>query len=210
MMGSAKETSSSYALGWTLDDAKLDGDGGAAMKLTYEIAAFEELYVADRLWDFDAARKRVPDPFGVYRFVEHGSLRLLFGQAPIPPHVKPHIVYQPLYSRVRAGETHRGEVLIKLPVDEYSSLGRNVDGPTDLDVVSRVVLIVEFRLRATMEADPEPPLNESGDVAGYIVHGPKHVVSSMETPNIPVKRRQLPMARVVLAGDPQPGLKLRL
>jgi hypothetical protein len=200
MIGSGKETSRAYALTWSLDGAS--GPDGPELELVYRIEAAEELYVSDRLWDFDAAKQRVPDPFGVYRFVAHQSLRLFFGQAPIPTNVQPRIVYKPLFSRVRAGEAHERKVRMKVPVDEYSSLARDIASPTELEEVTRAFLVIEYRLRSEMPADPEQPALLDPVKDGYMVYDPKRLVSSCETRPIAVKRRIEPIYRVALPNDP--------
>lgn len=203
MNASAAEKSPAYELTWSLA-VTASADGKRALLLTYAITAAEELYVADRLWDHDAAHTRVPDPFGVYRFVQDGSLRLVFAQAPHPPNVLFGQLYRPLYSRVLAGETRRETVLIDLPVDEYSSLARDVNAPTVLEEVSRVVLVVGYRLRKAMNQDPLPPPRESPEEAGYVVYEPSLIISELQVDRLPVKRRTGYIARFPLPGEPGP------
>ena len=174
------------------------------LKLDYQVKALEELYVSDRLWDDDAAQHRIPDPYGVYRFVQNGSLRLVFAQAPHPPNVMLGKTYQPLYSRVLAGETRRQTVRIKLPVDEYSSLARDVNAPTAVEEVSRVYFVLGVRLRSTIDRAPAPPPRESGESAGYVVYEPTEVILAMDVDKLPVKRRTGYMARFALPGEPTP------
>jgi hypothetical protein len=204
MIHSATEKTAALELTWSLRDAAAD-DGQRALALDYAIAAHEELYLSDRLWDYDRNKKRIPDPFGVYRFVHDGSLRLVFAQAPWPSNVMPSIVYKPLCSRVRAGETHRRTVLVRLPVDEYSSLARDIKSPTVEEEVSKVLLVMQYRLRSAMDKDPQPPPFESAEEAGYIVHDLTQLVSSLETEPIQIKRRTGYIARFPLPGEPKPG-----
>jgi hypothetical protein len=206
MKASATEKSAAYELIWSLD-ATSPGDGSneRVLKLEYQITAFEELYIGDRLWDDDAQKRRIPDPFGVYRFVQNGSLRLVFAPAPHAPNIKIANTYQPLYSRVLAGETLRKAVQIKLPVDEYSSLERDVGAPTVLEEVSRVFFVLSYRLRSTMDRAPGPPLTETVEEAGYLVPGPKElIISGMQVEPLPVKRRTGYTARFPLPGEPGP------
>lgn len=208
MIRSTKERTAAYELTWSLSTASGAPDGKAhALTLEYQLHALEELYVGDRLWDKDRTGKRMPDPFGVYRFVHDGSLRLVFAQAPYPPNVMPSDTYKPLFSRVRAGETHTRAAVIMLPVDEYSALSRNINAPTVVEEVSRVVLIMSYRLRSAMDRDPVPPPNEAPEGAGYIVHDWKLMVSSLDVEGIPVKRRTGYMARFALPGEPGPAPK---
>jgi hypothetical protein len=192
MKSMGQERSAAFEMSWSVEI------GGDVLTLAYEIAAKEELYVGDRLWDHDAARRRVPDPFGVYRFVEEGSLRLVFAQAPCAPGVRPRITYAPLFSRMRAGETHRRAVEMRVPVDEYSSLERDTSAPAVVEEVSRVVLVMSFRRGATIEREPAPPLGESAEEAWYIVHAPELLVSSLEVDRLPVRRRTGDMARFAI------------
>jgi hypothetical protein len=204
MTTSTTERSAAYELTWSLSIT--DGaNGERVLKLEYQVEAFEELYIADRLWDFGDANERVPDPFGVYRFVRNGSLRLVFAQAPYPPNVMPRITYQPLYSRIRAGKTRQRSVLIRMPVDEYSSLARDISSPTVIEEVSRVFFVLSYRLRSTMAEDPAPPPFETAEDAGYIVHGPEQIISALEVDKLPVKRRTGYIARFALPGEPKPG-----
>ena len=196
MQSSKKERSTKYELEWSLST----GDTGELL-LEYRVEAFEELYIADRLWDYNDRKKRAPDPFGVYRFVHEGCLRLVFAQAPHPPEVMPHVLYTPLFSRIGEGETRRQEIAIKLPVNEYSALARNIKAPaTDIEV-TRAMLVLDHRLRSDMDADPAPPPLETAEDAGYIVWGSKPIISSMDVFKIPVKRRTDPMARFALPED---------
>ncbi len=193
------------------DGFELDWTFGAtsgpapAMRLDYAITAHEDLYVADRLWDYTRQGARVADPHGVYRFVRDGSLRLLFGQAPRPSNVSLRVVYAPLYSRVRAGETRRGEALLPAPVDEYSSLARDLGSPSVIEHVARATLILEYRLRRTMREDPRPPIEERAEDVGYIVHDPSRAISTSQTAPFAVRRRTSYVARVALPGEPGPG-----
>ena len=196
----AKERSSAYELVWSLSTTS----DGSALKLDYAITAHEELYIADRLWDQDAERKRIADPYGVYRFVRGDSLRLVFAKAPAPPNVRVGNPYRPLYSRVRAGETKRNTVLIKLPVDEYSALARDVASPTVVEEVSKVVFVLGYCPRSAMESDPAPPLNETAEKAGYVVYEERLLVSEMQVEKLPVKRRTGYIARFPLPGEPGP------
>jgi hypothetical protein len=199
MTQSAKERTAAFELTWSLTPKD------HAVELEYAVQAFEELYVADRLWDYDKANRRVPDPYGVYRFVRDGSLRLVFAQAPLPPRALPRVIYQPLYSRIRAQETHRRTILIALPVDEYSALARDVDAPAVLEEVSRAVLVLAYRLRSSMDKDPTPPPFESAEQAGYIVYDPQLCISQMKVDKLPVKRRTGDIPRFLLPGElPEP------
>jgi hypothetical protein len=171
------------------------------LALHYAIEAVEELYVADRLWDRDDGKGPVRDPFGVYRFVHDDTLRLVFDQAPLlRGNPIPRNVYKPYYSRVVPGVKHEREVEIRLPVDEYSSLARDIEAPTTLVQVSRVQLIIAFRLRSSLESDPRAPRGD-GEGIGYIVHDPRHMISSVEVGRLSVRRRSDPIARPILPGD---------
>lgn len=202
MNRSTTERSAAYTLTWSLrtpDDRPVAEAG--ALTLAWALEAHEELYVTDRLWDYGAPGQRVPDPYGVYRFVRDGSLRLVFSNPPKPPHVMIRVVYQPFSSRVRAGETLRREVEIALPVAEDSALARNVEAPTALEAVRRVFLVLGYRRRATLDADPIPPPHESAEGTGYIVHAPEHILSGMDVDPIPVRRREGYIARFTLPGE---------
>ena len=201
-----RERFDEFDLEWSCEASpSAPATGASAMLLTWALTAREELFVADRLWEFDADARRIPDPRGVYTFVRDGELRLLFGQAPQPSNLQLRVTYPPLFSRVLAGETRRGEVTLPLPVDEYSSLARDVRSPTSIERVSRVTLIVEYRTRRSMDRDPTPPLGESAETAGLIVHGPRRVTSTLHTAPFAVKRRTGYIARVALPGEPPPG-----
>lgn len=205
MIELVRERTPAYALSWSFSAVE-GGEGGEPMfKLEYEVAALEELYLGDRLWILDRAGKRVPDPFGVYRFVAGDSLRLVFARPPVPPNVMPRVVFQPLFSRIGPGETRRHEVVLKAPIDEYSALGRDINSETVLEEVSKVTLVLSYRLRSTMDTDPVPPPFESPDSAGYIVADPELIVSTLESTQVPVKRRTGYFARFALPGEPGPG-----
>lgn len=202
-MPTATTSNAHLRLTWSLDRFVRDG-GGPALRLTYEVEAHEELYLADRLWDDDPVQYRVPDPHGVYRFVREGSLRLVFAPPPAPPNIQLLKYYEPFYSRVRAGETRRREVEVGVPVDEYSALARDVSAPSALEEVSRVYLVMGYRPRATLAADPVPPINETAEETGYIVHDPSFVLSSLDAEPIAVRRRTGYVARFPLPGEPGP------
>lgn len=200
MVRTAREQATAYDLIWSL----MTGDNGDVLKLDYAITAREELYVGDLLWDYDEANKMVADKFGVYRFVNAGSLRLVFAQAPHAPNMMPRVVYAPLYSRVRRGETHSGSVTIALPVEEYSSLARDIAAPASFEEVSRVILVMSYRTRATMDSDPQLH-SKASKLAGYVVHGAQPIVSEMTVEKLPVKRRTGYIARFPLPGEPGPS-----
>jgi hypothetical protein len=181
------------------------GGNERVLKLEYAVKAIEELYVSDRLWDYNAEQRRVPDPHGVYRFVGDGSLRLVFAQAPHPPNVQLARLFQPLFSRIRAGETRRQTVQIKLPVEEYSALARDVNAPSVVEEVSRVYFVLGYRLRSKMDKEPVTPAGETPETAGYVVYAPEHIILSLETDKIPVKRRTGYMPRFPLPGEPRPA-----
>lgn len=204
MIRSTTERTTAYDLTWSLSITG-GSNGDRALKLEYKVEAFEELYISDRLWDYGDKNQRIPDPFGVYRFVSEGSLRLVFAQAPYPSNVMPRVTYPPLYSRIRAGEARQKAIPIKLPVDEYSALARNINDPTVLEEVSRVYFVLNYRLRSTMDKDPVPPPRETAEQSGYIVHGPKQIISVMDVESLPVKRRTGYIARFALPGEPEPG-----
>lgn len=196
---------SAYAVTWSVNtEAAAKGSDERVLKLDYQVKAFEELYISDRLWDDDATQHRIPDPMGVYRFVHDGSLRLVFAQAPSPPNILLGKTYSPLYSRILPGETRRQTVRIKLPVDEYSSLGRNVNAPTVLEEVSRVYFVLGLALRSTLGTAPAPPPRESGEKAGYVVYGSNNIILAMDVNKLQVKRRTGYMARFPLPGEPDP------
>jgi hypothetical protein len=203
MQSTATERSATFELIWSLSTMNA-ADNHHALKLDYQVKAHQELYVGDRLWDYDKHRRVAADPFGVYRFVHNGSLRLVFAQAPHAPDFVPRIVYAPLYSRVLAGETHHGSVLLAMPVEEYSALARDTKAPTTTEEVSRVTLVLSYRLRSTMDADPVQHSKEA-KFRGYIVHGPQTVISSMAVDKLPVKRRTGYIARFPLPGEPEPA-----
>jgi hypothetical protein len=203
-MPTATTSNAHFRLTCSLDPIVRD-DGDTALRLAYEVEAHEDLYLSDRLWDDDPARYRVPDPQGVYRFVSGGSLRLVFGPPPAPPNLQLLKRYEPFYSRVRAGETRRCEVEIRVPVDEYSALARDVGAPSVLEEVSRAHFVMGYRLRATLAADPAPPINETAEETGYIVHEPSYVISSLNTEPIAVRRRTRYVARFPLPGEPGPA-----
>jgi hypothetical protein len=207
MHTSASEKSSAYQLTWSLRVVPSTEDKGApVLELDYAVEAFEELYVADRLWDDDPVSYRVPDPFGVYRFVQNGSLRLVFAQAPKPPNVMIANPRRPLYSRILAGETRRKTVQLKLPVDEYSGvgLGRDVNAPTAIEEVSRVFFVLGYCLRSSLDRAPTPPMRETAEDAGYVVYESQLMISELHVDRLQVKRRTGYMARFPLPGEPGP------
>lgn len=197
MAHSKTEKSPAFELVWSLERVA-QNNAGPALKLSFQFKAQEDLYISDRLWDYAKGGKRIPDPFGVYRFVVEGSLLLVFAQAPSPPNVLPRVVYTPLFSHIPAGETRKNSVLMPLPVDEYSSLERDTDAPTAVEQVSRATLILGYRLRSTMDKDAAPPPRENAEEAGYIVHNPQLIVSALDVDPIAVKRRTEPTARFTL------------
>lgn len=200
-MNPVHQQTSAYGLTWSLTTMSgMNGDE-PTLKLIYQVEAFEELYVGDRLWVHDDINQRVPDPFGVYRFVMNGALRLVFAQSPTPPDVLPRIVFKPLFSRIRAGGVRRCEVPIKLPVVEYSALARNVAADAIEETVSKVYLVLSYRLRSSMEKDPVTPAGESPEEAGYIVHDAQTILSEFDVDSLSVKRRTGKIARFLLPGE---------
>jgi len=200
MQKTTKKRAAAYELTWSVSTGD-DAGGEDAFKLEYQVEGIEELYIADRLWVHNDQNRRAPDPFGVYRFVRDGSLRLVFAQAPHSPLVMPQVCFEPLFSRIQAGETRRQEISIKLPVDEYSALERDITEPAEVEEVSRVIFVLDYRLRSDMDADPRPPPRETAEDVGYVVWNSKPIISSMDGLEIPVKRRTGDMARFALPED---------
>ncbi len=199
------EETASYVLSWSLSFSEPADGEPRKLVLAYQMEAFEELYISDRLWDYGAGRQRIEDPFGIYRFVVDDTLRLVFGQAPHPANVVPNVTYTPLYSRVNTGETRKRTIHMALPVDEYSSLSRNIAAPTVVETVSRVQFVLGVRFRSDLDADPVPPPRETAAQAGYVVYGPKRIVSSCAVDGIEVNKRSEYMPRYALDGEPAAG-----
>lgn len=186
---------------WSLTEARGDGaEGERTLKLTYRIDAGSELYVSDRLWEYDASRSVVPDPFEVYRFVRDDSVRLVFDKSPALPNTSVRVTYAPLYSRVMPGVAHEREIPLRVPVEEHSGMPYDPDAPTVIQQVSRAILVMGYRLRATMERDPAPPLGVSDDV-GFVVTNPSKFISSLAISTLEVRCRTVPFARYTLPGE---------
>jgi hypothetical protein len=186
------ETRSAFVLSWSFEATQIahaSGNPLHAMKLSLRLDAREELYVADRLWDFNDAGARIAEPFGVYRIVHDRTLVLLFGQAPMPHNVQPRVTFRPLYSRVRAGESLRREVLLAYPIDEYTALDRDVRSPNTLVQLDQVTLALEYRTRASMREDPQPPPREDSEAVGYVVYDPERILSTCSVAPFAVHRR---------------------
>ena len=189
---------------WSLTESGSEGtEGERTLKLAYQIEARSELYVADRLWRFDASRSVIPDPLGVYRYVRDDSLRLVFDTSPMPPNTSVRVTYAPLYSRVLPGKVHARELTLTVPVEEYSSAPYDSTAPTVIERVARVVLVMAYRLRATMDRDPAPPIGESEGV-GFVVANPSRFISSVAVSPLAVRCRTVPFARYALPGDAPP------
>lgn len=203
-VASAQQRTDSYELTWSLRTVEEPAEPASArLVLEYEFEAFEEIYVGDRLWSDwsdDPPRRRVPDPFGVYRFVSDDSLWLVFAMSPLPEDIEVNVVFAPLYTRIRAGETHRRTIAIALPVAEYSALARNVDAPSTLEEVSKVTLVLSYRLRSSLEAESTPPPRGSVE-SGYRVHNPRYIVSTLAVAPLPVRRRTGKIPRFALPHD---------
>lgn len=197
---------SAYDVTWSVSTVAAAA-GGNELKLDYAVKAFEEMYIADRFYN-DPVRYSAPDPFGIHRFVEDGSLRLVFAPATYPPGlIVERPVDLPLYSRILAGETRRETMRIKLPVDEYPSEwpsfgGKVVPAPTVSEEVSRVYFVLGYRLRSTL--NHAPPVPEAAREAGYIVKSPNFIILAMDVDKIPVKRHTGYMPRFPLPGEPGP------
>lgn len=207
MKSTTREDSASYVLRWSVSGESSVATAtasGPTLTLEYEMEALEEIFITDRLWVTDKAGDPIPDPFGVYRFVHDGSLRLVLAQAPSPSNVDVLESFRPHCSRIQAGEVRRVAIPIGLPVDEYSSLSRNVAEPTVAELVSKVHFVLGIRRRSDMDADGAPPPREMPD-GGYLVGRTTSIVSTCETEGIPVRRRTGYMPRYPLPGEPGPG-----
>jgi hypothetical protein len=204
-----EERTRAYAVTWSVStEAAAKGSDERVLKLEYQVKAFEELYVADRLYR-DPDRFRVPDPFAVYRYVQDGSLRLVFAPAPLPAGMMVAIPSDlPLYSRILPGETREQTVRIKLPIDEYPSEwpkfgGVVADAPTVSEEVSRVYFVLGYRLRSTLDHAPAAPAKAKE--AGYLVKRPDLIILAMDVDKLPVTRHTGNMARFPLPGEPGPN-----
>lgn len=198
MQVSTTESTDAFTLRWSF---AYDLPAGRA-SLHYALTAHEELYVSDRLWDYDRVGRRIADRWGVYRFVHGTTLRLAFVQAPRPPNISVHVVFAPLWSRVQARETHTRDVPLTLPIDEYSALARDVSAPHVLDHVTHVSLIFDWCRRRDLPRAPLPPPRESGEAVGFMVYDGTRYVSTLALRGLlPVHRRTGPMPRLTLPGD---------
>ncbi|MBK8251555.1 MAG: hypothetical protein IPK82_02675 [Polyangiaceae bacterium] len=192
------ETNQTFALTWSLSADK------DKLELNIQIQPHEEMFVADRLWVYTPEGEVVGDPWGVYRFAMGNSLRLVFADSPCPPNISPQILFEPRFSKIKQGAIHRIHVSIKLPIDEYSALARDVDSPHSVEMVNSVTLIIAYRTQKSLGEEPSPPYGETGDNAGYLVFDPEFVVSTMEVPALPVRKRTGYIARFALPGEPEP------
>jgi len=188
-----------FDVSWSLH---VEGTGNPSLRVDLEVLGRDELYVSDRVWDYDAQGKRIDDPFGIYRYVVGSALRLVLAPAPLPLPILPRVTYPPLCSRVRSGETRKRSFHLGLPIDEYSSLERNVSAPSDTIHVERVELVLGYRLRTSLKDEPRAPAKEEGEKVGFIVHDLELVVDAQPIAALPVRRRSGPMTRFYLPSDP--------
>mgnify|MGYP000875915761 CR=1 FL=1 len=202
---SATVEHAAFTLRWSFGVDDTPQGQAPTATLRYRVEAHEALYLSDRLWLTDRAGARIADPAGVYRFVHGDTLRLVFDQAPWPSNVELRKTFRPLYSRVAPREARERAITVGLPVDEYSCFARGTDDPATVEHVTRVTLVLGYRLRATLERDADPPPGESGEDAGYIVYDPTRLVSSVTLAPLPVRRRVGYVPRYAFPGEPPPG-----
>lgn len=182
--------------------AHAEGAGQPRLRVSLEVSAHEELFVSDRVWDYDPNGKRIDDALGIYRYVVGSALRLVLAPAPLPLPIMPRVTYRPLCSRVRRGEVLRRSFDLALPVDEYSSLERRIAAPSDTIHVERLELVLGYRLLSSLKGEPRPPAKEDGEKVGFIVHDLDLIVDAQSIPPLAVRRRAEPMTRFYLPWDP--------
>jgi len=78
-----------------------------------------EVFVLHRLWVADMKGNRTWDPEVVYRFVDKGSLRLLFGPSPISPNMSVNDPQLPHATKLAPGEKLALKVELTAPIQEY-------------------------------------------------------------------------------------------
>jgi hypothetical protein len=164
-----------------------------------------EALLLDRLWTSDRKGVRAWDPEGAYRFADKGSLRLLFGPAPIAPNTSWADPMWPHLTRLAPGDEVARRLDLAAPIEEYSALFLPLDPSTGsytparvdhIDVLMRYALPVDGVKTRPSFIDPKVPALAASPGVMRTAH------TRIATPPFEVLRRTDEVERVKLPGEP--------
>lgn len=163
-----------------------------------------EVLLLDRLWRTDRKGVGYWDPEGAYRFADKGSLRLLFGPAPIAPGTSWADPMWPHLTRLAPGNEVMRRLELVAPIQEYSALFLPPDPDTGsptpfrvdhIDVLMRYVLPVDGVKTRPSFIDPKVPASAASPGVMRTAH------TRIATPAFEVLRRTDAVERVKLPGE---------
>lgn len=111
-------------------------------KLTVNISAQNlgprDAYILHKLWVAELSGKRHWDPEVVYRFVDKGSLRLLFGPSPLASNMSVNNPQFPHATKLEPNQKLALSVALVAPIKEYSLFYPKEEGPAVTYTPTRV------------------------------------------------------------------------
>jgi hypothetical protein len=165
----------------------------------------EAIYVYATLWTLDALGHFIADPGRIYRFVQGGTLRLLFGACPLPRAMTPLYRNIPHVKLVKPDASLTVETALPMPVEEH-----NVYFPPQPNSrfeqveVSQTELFVQY-LEARQELMTRASLVDpaSLEILTPTAHESARTLRSAPIPlTLSVRRRTDAFERLRLPGEP--------
>lgn len=158
-----------------------------------------DVYVLHRPWVVDNAGRYAWDPDGVYRFVDHGSLRLLLGPSPVLANMSVNNPQFPHASLLASGGTLTLDLPLKT-LGEYSLFFDDVTATkpmmvTKCEVIVQYVVLEEGVTVKPSNIDPTAFAVSTGRSRLRAAYG-----ASVMTPT-ELQRREGVVARPVLPTD---------
>lgn len=118
-----------------------------------------DAYILHKLWVAELSGKRKWDPEVVYRFVDKGSLRLLFGPSPLAPNMSVNNAQFPHATKLEPNQKLALSVELMAPIREYSLFYPKEEGPAVTYTPTRVNRVEVLAQWAVL--DPGVEANES-------------------------------------------------
>jgi hypothetical protein len=165
----------------------------------------KDLFVLHRLWSYTGGGKRW-DEEGAYRFVDKGSLRLLFGPAPLPLDIMVEDYQWPLATRLAPDHELPVQVSLRAPIQEYTTFLPLPQPPLPTQDqctfapvrVGKIVVIVQYIVSGpSVEARPSDLDPSAWMMSGALLSA----YAEVAVPTFEVMRCNEPIQREALPGE---------
>jgi len=191
---------------------QITADKGLAIQARIENAGSDDILVLDRLWRLDRANQRTLDPELAYRFERDGSLRVLFGAAPLPRLKTVTYRNVPMATRVPAGKALEREISLAGPLREYSVYFPEIDPQSyEPKTATLIYLVLDYLVaRPDLVLHPSPLDATALEIENPVLAlaGAARLSHSEQIPGFEVLRRTDEFDRLTLPNEAPEPLKL--